>query len=176
MRFRGTVPERNSSEVRLGQESRVYTSAYREPFSGQVTRINPAINPSTRTFEVEVLVPNHEGQLKPGGFAKCEILTAIDEDTPTVPLETLVYFAGVTKIFLVHDGRAKEVHVTLGVQATEWVEIASPKLDRDTLAVTSGQTAIVDGTKVIIRETVPDTESPRQPRDGGPLARNEDSP
>ena len=76
----------------------------------------------TRTFEVEILVPNKQGELKPGAFAKTAILTGIDEHAPTVPLESLVHVAGVTKIFLVVDGRAKQVLVTLGVQGTEWVE------------------------------------------------------
>ena len=89
--------------------------------------------------------------MKPGGFAKTAIVTGLDEHAATVPLESLVSFAGVSKIFLVVDGHAKEVPVTLGVQGTEWVEIASPALGENAQVVTSGQTAIADGTAVAVR-------------------------
>jgi RND family efflux transporter MFP subunit len=151
LKFRAPVPERKSGIVRLGQKADIYTAAYPQPFPGEVTRINPAIDPQTRTFEVEILVPNSQGELKPGGFAKTAIVTGLDEHAATVPLESLVSFAGVSKIFLVVDGYAKEVPVTLGVQGTEWVEIASPALGENALVVTSGQTAIADGTAVAVR-------------------------
>jgi len=151
LKFRGRVPERKVGEVRLKQQAQVLSAAYPNPFPGEVTRINPSIDPQTRTFEVEILVPNMQNELRPGGFAKAGILTELDEHAATVPLEAPVHFAGVTKIFLVENGVAKEVQVTLGVQNTEWVEIASPKLTEGALVVTSGQTAIANGTAVALR-------------------------
>ncbi len=74
-----------------------------------------------------------------------------------LPLEALVSFAGVTKIFLIEGNKAKEVQVTLGVQGTDWVEIASPALPQGANVVTSGHRAIADGTAVALRET----ETPR---------------
>ncbi|HEX3724770.1 MAG TPA: efflux RND transporter periplasmic adaptor subunit [Pirellulales bacterium] len=151
LKFRGLVPERKSSEVRVGQKAEVHAAAFPAPVPGEVTRINPAVDPKTRTFEVEILVPNMQGELKPGGFAKAGILTAVDDHAAIVPLESLVQFAGVTKIFLVRDGRAQEVQVTLGMQGNEWVEIASPSLAEGSQVITSGQSAIATGTPLVIR-------------------------
>jgi RND family efflux transporter MFP subunit len=151
LKFRGRVPERKSSEVRVGQKADIKVSAYPQPFPGEITRINPAVDPETRTFEVEILVPNDQSELKPGGFAKTAIYTAVDEEAPTVPLTALVHSAGVTKIFLVEDGHAKEVQVVPGVQGTDWVEIAEPDLPRGAEVITSGQTAIADRTAVAVR-------------------------
>ena len=151
LKFRGRVPERRSGEVAVGQQAQVYAAAFDTPFPGAVSRINPSVDMQTRAFEVEILVPNAEGKLKPGGFAKTAILTQLDDQAATVPLEALVHFAGVTKIFLVDGGHAREVQVTLGVQDTNWVEIATPKLPAGSQVVTSGQTAIADGTAVAIR-------------------------
>jgi len=151
LKFRGRVPERKAGEVLLGQKAQVYASAYSHPFPGEVTRINPAIDPQTRTFEVEILVPNANAELKPGGFAKTAILTKVDERAATVPLEAPLHVAGITKIFLVEEGRAKELQVTLGLQGSDWVEIASPPLPTGSMVVTSGQTAIADRTLVTIR-------------------------
>lgn len=185
LKFRGRVPERKSGEVRLGQKAEVHTAAFQHPFPGEVTRINPSIDPQTRAFEVEILVPNTGGELKPGGFAKTAILTKVDQHAATVPLEAPVHVAGVTKIFLVVDGHAKEVQVTLGVQDTAWVEIASPPLPENGQVVTSGQTAIADGTAVAIRAAAgasaapANSDGPSGPPDDTPttpMARQETTP
>jgi len=191
LKFRGRVPERKSSEVKLGQKAEVYTAAYPRSFPGEVTRINPSIDPQTRTFEVEILVPNTQSELKPGGFAKTAILTEVDDRTPTVPLEAPVQVAGVTKIFLVEDGQAKEVQVTLGVQGSDWVEVATPKLPANAQVVTSGQTAIADRSAVAVRDaaaaTTATSDSAAPPESGevsaaprevsaAPVARRETSP
>ncbi len=183
LKFRGRVPERKSGEVRLGQKSAVFAAAFPKPFPGEVTRINPSIDPQTRAFEVEILVPNAGGELKPGGFAKVGILTDLDKHAATVPLEALVHFAGVTKIFLVVDGHAKEVQVTLGTQDTAWVEVASPALPENAQVVTSGHSAIADGTLVAVRAVEPpaapvvrDGESPPAETTPPPMARREMAP
>jgi RND family efflux transporter MFP subunit len=172
LKFRGRVPERKSGEVRLGQTAEVYTSAYPHPFPGEVTRINPAVDMQTRTFEVEILVPNERAELKPGGFAKTAIQTEIDERAATVPLEAPMYVAGVTKIFLVEDGRAKEVQVTLGLQGNDWVEVASPKLPADAQVITSGHATIADRTAVVIRASATKSAASAEASAGDPRARS----
>ena len=173
LKFRGRVPERKIGEIQVGQDAKVFTSAYPEPFDGKLTRINPAIDPATRAFEVEILIPNKDRRLKPGGFAKTGILIRLDNGAATVPLEALVQFAGVTKIFLVDAGHAKEVQVTLGTQETDWIEIAAPQLPPGAQVITSGQTAIADGSAVAVR-TAGDRKAPVLVSDAAP--RDEVSP
>jgi RND family efflux transporter MFP subunit len=151
LKLRMPVPERSSAEVRLGQKVEVRTAAFPRPFAGTVTRINPAVEPTTRTFEVEVQVPNPSGELKPGSFAKAGILTRLDAEAATVPLTALVNFAGINKIFLAENGRAREVQVMLGVQTTDWIEITSPPLPRGAEVITSGQTVLAADTPVAVR-------------------------
>jgi RND family efflux transporter MFP subunit len=151
LKLRIPVPERYSTEVQPGQTAEVQTAASAQSFAGTVSRVNPAVDPATRTFEVEVQVPNPDGILKPGGFAKAAIHHRVDAEAATVPLSALVSFAGITKVFLLEDGKAREVQVTPGVQTTEWVEIARPALPRGGRVVTSGQTALAAGTPVAVR-------------------------
>jgi RND family efflux transporter MFP subunit len=151
LKLRVPVPERYSPDVKLGLNANIITAAYSTPFAGVVSRINPTIDPATRTFEVEVRIPNPKRELKPGGFAKASIITQVHSQATTVPLEAVVTFAGIVKIFVIEDGKAKEVQVTLGTQSTKWVEVAKPNLPPGAVVVTSGQSALADGTPVAVR-------------------------
>lgn len=152
LRLRVAVPERHLGEIAVGQNANVSTSAYAEQFLGNVSRINPMIEASTRTFEVEVLIDNSTHRLKPGGFAKAKIITSENDTAVTVPIESVVTFAGITKVFLVKNHQAHEVQVKLGQQDIQWVEIMSPAIEAGATVVTSGQSALSEGTAVVTRE------------------------
>lgn len=153
LKFRVPVPERFGPEIQNGQVVQVFTASRAEPYAGTVTRIYPTVDTTTRTFQVEIHVPNPKGELKPGGFAKASILTHLDPQAATIPLAGLMQFAGIIKIFVVEHGLAREVPVTLGTQTTEWVEILKPELPADTLVITSGQTVIANQTPVTVRSS-----------------------
>ena len=76
-------------------------------FEGRVSRISPSVDPSNRTFQVETLVPNERGLLRPGGLASASIVTDSQAKAAVVPFESIVRFAGVTKLFIVEDGKAQ---------------------------------------------------------------------
>jgi RND family efflux transporter MFP subunit len=153
LKLRVLVPERFSAEVKTGQKAAVYTAVSPSPYDGVVARISPAVDPSTRTFLVEILVPNPNGELKSGSFAKASILTRTDSAAITVPLTSLVQFAGITKLFLVENGRAKEIQVSTGMQTTVWVEITTPHLPAGASVVTSGHAILASDTPVAIRSS-----------------------
>lgn len=72
LRFR--LPERYLSSLREGQTVRATVDPYPgEVFSGRVTQIGGVVDPSTRTVLVETDLPNSDGRLSPGLFARVEI-------------------------------------------------------------------------------------------------------
>jgi RND family efflux transporter MFP subunit len=152
LKLKATVPERFAGEVRGGQTIEVRVDAYPdEVFEATITRISPVVDPQSRTFEIEALVPNTEHRLQHGAFAKGAILTRIESEAITAPLESVVTFAGVTKVFAVVDGRAQGMPVEVGVRGSGWVELRGGALTPETVVVTSGQSQLADGTPVEIR-------------------------
>ena len=149
------VPERSTSEVKIGQPVRVRVASHPDRvFEGKVARINPRVDSASRTFQVETTVPNPDGLLRPGGFAKASILAGRDDRATTVPIESIVRFAGVTKVFLVEGDRARSVQVELGLEGPGWVEILGP-LPTGAPVVVTGQGRLADGTLVAIRKPEP---------------------
>jgi RND family efflux transporter MFP subunit len=160
LKLKATVPDRHRAEVKVGQPARLRVESHPgQTFAGTVARVNPSVDTASRTFQVEVQVPNDDRALHPGSFAKVEILTHTDPAAVTVPEEAVIRFAGVTKLFAVKDGAACEVPVRTGptLELTEhgrkraWVEVTG-ELPAGTPVVTSGHSRLAQGTAVRVRE------------------------
>ncbi len=152
LKFPALIPERHANEVRLGQIVEVRAdSAPGRVIRGWIYRISAAVDPSNRTFPVVVAVPNLDGALRAGGFARANVQIRTDPAVKTVPPSALVTFAGVTKLFLIEGDKAKAVEVTVGIREKEWVEVVGDIPDGGRV-VTSGQTQLVDGSPVRFRD------------------------
>lgn len=163
LKVRARVSERNIGVVREGQVLKLKVDAYPdELFDGKIVRVYPTIDRASRTFQIEAVVPNTEHRLKPGVFAKGGILTEFDAEARTVPLESIVTFAGVTKVFVVRDGKAYGVEVKTGEPGDGWIEVEG-ELDANSLVVTSGQTKLADGTPVRVRDAQTPEMARREP-------------
>jgi multidrug efflux pump subunit AcrA (membrane-fusion protein) len=151
LKLRVTVPEKFKPEVRLGQPVAVRVEAYpNRVFSGVVSRVNPTVEAVNRTFMVEIEVPNYDRALAAGGFAQAEIQTRTDTGILAVPPEAIVSFAGVTKVFVAEGSTARAVEIEVGTREREWVEVRGP-LSPEAKVITSGQTALVEGSSIRIR-------------------------
>jgi RND family efflux transporter MFP subunit len=124
LRLRAEVPERDAPDVRAGQIVRVAVEGDATPHSGKVVRISPSITEQSRTLIVEAEVRNR-GELRPGAFARAEIVTQSSTLAVTVPPKAVVTFAGIEKVVTVKDGKAVEKPVTTGRRAPEWTEIVT---------------------------------------------------
>jgi RND family efflux transporter MFP subunit len=138
LRLRVDVPEREASNVRKGQALTVLVEGDPNPWPGTVVRIAPALEESNRSLIVEAEVDNAKGLLRPGSFAKAEIVTESGADSLVVPASSLVVFAGIEKVVTVKDGTAEERPVTTGRRSGELVEILSGLDPGEVLVVKPG--------------------------------------
>lgn len=116
LKFRTPVPERFAGYLELGQLIRVSVDAYPgRVFEGKITRINPTSETANRSITIEALVPNPDRLLRPGFFAKGDLVYDPKGDAVVVPEKALTTFAGVTKLFVVAGGKAEERVVRTGI-------------------------------------------------------------
>ena len=151
LKLRVEVPERYGPDVAAGQPVRVQVDAFPDR-TGVVTRVSPTVDTQNRTFQVEIEVPNGEGKfrLKPGGFARADIVTRTDSGVMTVPVESVVTFAGVNKVFVADGEKAKAIEVKLGQREKDWVEVIGT-IHPGSKVVTSGFSQLVDGSSIRVR-------------------------
>jgi len=123
LRLRVPVPEREGSGVRTGHAVTLTVEGDPTVYRGRVVRLSPIVQEQNRTLLVEAEVPNERGFLRPGSFARVDILTEVSQPVVTVPAGAIIVFAGVEKVLIVRQGRTAEVKVTTGRRLGEDVEI-----------------------------------------------------
>ena len=124
LRLRAEVPERESRNVHVGLAVRVMLEGDPNVYTGKIARISPTITAQNRVLIVEAEVHNN-GQLRPGSYARAEIVSDDNSPALAVPANAIVSFAGIDKVILVQDGKALEKPVTLGRRTADWAEIVS---------------------------------------------------
>jgi RND family efflux transporter MFP subunit len=96
------IPDILLASVQLGKKQLVQTEIYPQEFLGQVTAVSPQADQKSRTFQVEVTIPNSKGLLKSGMVATLDLGRAkLTTPQLVVPLESIVSVADGSKIFSV---------------------------------------------------------------------------
>ena len=154
LKFIFQVPERYASFVEKRLPVKFNVDNYPgETFTGSVYLISPAISTSSRAFGVGALVTNTNFRLKANTFARGSLVLERGVETPVVPLESVVSFAGVTKVFVIENNIARSRAVQVGRIRDGLQEILSGVTNGAVVAVT-GQNRLTDGAAVTIK--VPD--------------------
>jgi RND family efflux transporter MFP subunit len=119
------VPESISPYVRVGDPATVRVDAIGKTFDGKVTRSAGALDSSTRTMQVEIDVPNKDGQLTPGMYAQVKLNVAHSGESLTVPVQA-VDQTGTPYVLLVDSAnKVEKKNVHVGVSTPTRVEILS---------------------------------------------------
>jgi membrane fusion protein (multidrug efflux system) len=111
--------------VRVGHAVRLTVEGDATAYQGRVVRLSPIVQEQNRTLLVEAEVPNPNAVLKPGAFARADIVTDGSQPIIRVPTASVVTFAGVEKLLVVRQGKIAEVRVTTGRRANDTVEIVA---------------------------------------------------
>ena len=83
--------ETDLGKLNVGQKAEITVRSYPERiFTGKLTRISPVLDPLTRMATVEIMLDNAEKLLKPGMFARAEIITGVLTDVVVVPRDVVI--------------------------------------------------------------------------------------
>ncbi len=152
-----SVVEKDYRKISSGQLADITADAYPgRRFRGKVARVAPVLNRETRTGEVEIELPNPAGNLKPGMFARAEIVVQRRSGVLLIPEGAQVRTPkgyGVFKV-LNKGSKVRLVSVKTGISHKGWVEIEGSLRPGDRV-VTLGSNLLRDGQKVTVAEKHP---------------------
>src|SRR6266704_1734673 len=169
------APQKSLGKIALKQRMVLQTDAFAgEQFPGEISSIDPKVDPATRNVQVRATVRNPKRSLLPGMFATVSIATGGPQRFITLPQTSVSYNPYGDTVFVVEeqkgqDGKAlllaQQKFVTIGGTRGDQVAILSGIKEGDTV-VTAGQIKLRTGVPVIVNNSIQPANDPApQPKD-----------
>jgi len=133
--------------IKKGAEVPVTINSLNKTLTGTVASVAPKADPATRAFPVEIHLNNKDGDLKAGMVAVLDLQTGLSQGTVTVPVDALLERDGQYWVYVLEDGKAKEVTVKKGITDGQLVEITEG-LQEGQDVIVSGNHLVTDGQRV----------------------------
>lgn len=143
------VTEADRAKFKVGMPVDVTFDAFPgESYAARVSRIYPAVDPQTRTFQAEVLIPNKGEKFFPGMFARVSVNHGTQENVVVSDRAVVKQTgSGNRYVYVLHGDKVSFNKVELGTRTDSGYEIISGVADGDTVVV-AGQSRLADGIKV----------------------------
>jgi membrane fusion protein (multidrug efflux system) len=121
-----SLAQRHVAEVGVGQRVRGVVGGCGERFDGEVTVVEPHVDPATRMVRLQARVPNGNGRLLPGMAARVKVEVATVPDALLVPQEAILRQGSKRLVYVVgEDGAVERSEVALGEYFADEVEITA---------------------------------------------------
>ncbi len=154
-----SVPEADSQSVRTGAvETLTFDEFPGQLFRGVIVRNANAIDPASRTLNVEIDVDNPQGQILPGAYAFVHFKLLQKEhgqaESLVIPADSLLFRAEGLRVGVVRNGVAQVIPVTIGRDYGSKVEIVQGLLPNDDIILNPAD-SLVSGTAVRVAASNP---------------------
>jgi membrane fusion protein (multidrug efflux system) len=147
------VPEIEAARVRTGQPVKVTVDGLAgKVFAGQVSRLGYALDEATRTMLVEADLPNPDGELRPGMYARVRIGVEKHADALLIPADALVMEKTAAFAFVAASGKAQKIPLTIGFNDGQQVEVLKG-LDAAQSVILVGKLTLAPDQPVKVTET-----------------------
>lgn len=159
-----SLPQQRVGETTEGLSIAVTSDAYPgRQFMGQISAINPDIDPSTRNVKVQATLGNIDGLLRPGMFVSVDMVLARTEKVMFIPSTAVVHAPFGDSVFLIEEGQpaadgtkpliVQQQFVKLGARQGDYV-VATEGLSQGQRIVSTGVFKLQPGMGVVIDNTL----------------------
>jgi membrane fusion protein (multidrug efflux system) len=161
------VPQQSVDQVRLGQAVSLKVDAFQDrTFAGEISAVNPKVDPSSRNVQIRATLKNADHKLIPGMYATIDITTGAPQSYITLPQTVITYNPYGDTVYVVDsktaaaDGKpvyvARQTFVTTGPTRGDQVAVLKGVNDGD-MIVTAGQLKLHNGSTVLIDNSITPT-------------------
>ncbi len=146
------IIEKDLSRINKGQVAEITVDAYPDKiFQGKVTAFRPVVDLMSRTAKAEITIPNPGHLLRPGMFARVNLIVVEKQGVLTVPFDALLESSEEKFVFVEKDGKVEKRTVKTGIREGKRVEINEGLKPGERLVVV-GQEMLSDGMAVRVIE------------------------
>ena len=132
-----------------GQQVEVFIQTIRdEPFVGTIRNISPTVD-QTNTFPVRLEIPNANGLITPGMFARVHLVRQQQDNAIVLPIDAVIESNNQQVVFVNDNNAARRVEVTTGINNGREIEITSG-LNHGDQVIVRGQTFVNDNSPIVV--------------------------
>ena len=142
-----SVPEKYKQNIQLNKEIDFTVEGLPDAFKGKVFAFESKIEELTRSLRIRALCANPQGKLFPGSSVKINLNLFPKKEGIFIPARAIVPVIDGEQVYIIKNGKAAAVKVTLGIQTETEVEIEKGLMPNDTLVI-SGLLQIKEGMPV----------------------------
>jgi RND family efflux transporter MFP subunit len=136
-----TLPGKEMDRIRQNQNVAVSNySQEKQKLEGKVTQISPALDPTSRMFEIKIEASNPDLLLKPGMFVRADIVVQEKTDVIVIPKDIIMERRGRKTVYVVQRGFALERRLELGIESSDSVEVIEGLEPADSLIIEGFET------------------------------------
>ena len=129
LRLRVEVPETDSALVRPGSTLEFTTDAVPgRTFRAIVRELSPSLDSRSRQLLIEARLADADPRLRPGMFVQVRLMLERDIEVVVVPKAAIYAVAGLTKVFVIRDGKALERRVPPGRAIGDGIEVPADQV------------------------------------------------
>ncbi|HYP15135.1 MAG TPA: efflux RND transporter periplasmic adaptor subunit [Bryobacteraceae bacterium] len=149
MRLRVEVPETAAGAIRAGSTLLFTTDAAPGvQFPATIRELNPAVDQKNRTLVAEARLSQGDPRLRPGMFVQVLLVLSKNSESVFVPKDAVYNVAGLTKLFVIQNGKAVERRITTGQEMDGWIEVPRDQVNPGDQVATSALAQLIPGAPV----------------------------
>lgn len=160
MRVDFSLPEQELPNLSIGQKIEVRIEGLDETFPGELTGINPRVDPASRLVALRGSIDNAMGKLTPGQFVRIRVILPSESGVIALPQTTVSTSLYGDYVYVVRPSEAdaeqmelRQVFVQLGRRSGGVIEIVEGVSPGDQV-VTAGQNRLSNGQPAMIDNSV----------------------
>lgn len=149
LRLRVEIPETAAGIVRMGATLSFTTEAAADQeFHAVIRELNPSLDSKSRSLTVEARLVQTDPRLRPGMFVQVQLVLSRNIEVVVVPAQAIYTMAGLTKVFVIREGKVIELKVTPGQQINGWIEVPNSEIKAGDRVAISALSQLIQGAAV----------------------------
>jgi membrane fusion protein (multidrug efflux system) len=145
------IPEKYIGFVNPGMEITFRTDASDSIYAAKVYAVESSISTETRTLKIRARCANPSGELKPGTFARIDMILERFPDAIKIPSEAVLTELNGNRVYVCKGGKAQMTPVITGIRTDSEIQILSGIAPGDSLIIT-GLMQLANGAPVIVKK------------------------
>ena len=116
-----------------------------ETIKAKITRTSGVLDASSKTMQIEIDIPNKDGKIKPGMYAKVQFLDVFKEDVLSLPTKAKSIEKEGAFLYAVKDNKVMRIPLEIGLSSKDYFEVLNSDIDENTSFIVEGKGLVKDG-------------------------------